>query len=60
MTNDPIVKEVRKIRHMIERECQKDPEKYFQRLQASQKKLAGRLVRRQPKPLITTDQKKAV
>jgi hypothetical protein len=59
MTNDPIVQEVRKIRHTIERECQQDPAKYFQRLQASQEKLAGRLVCRQPKPLITVDQKKA-
>lgn len=59
MKNDPIVKEIRKIRHRIERECQNDPEKYFQRLQASQEKLVERLVCRQPKPLIRSDQKKA-
>ena len=59
MKNDPIVQEIRKIRHRIERECQYDPEKYFQRLQTSQEKLVERLVCRKPKPLIRADQKKA-
>jgi hypothetical protein len=60
MTTDPIVREVREIRHEIERECQQDPEKYFQRLKASQEKLAGRLVCRQPKPLVTVEQRKCL
>ena len=59
MTSDPIVREVREIRHEIERECQIDPEKYYQRLKASQGKLVGRLACRQPKPFVTAKQKKA-
>ena len=58
MKNDPIVKEVRKIRHEIERECQQDPEKYYQRLKALQEKFVGRTVCRQPKPLVTSGQRK--
>lgn len=58
MTNDPVVREVREIRHEIERECQQDSEKYYQRLKVLQQKLVGRLVRRQPNPLIDTEQKK--
>ncbi|MBI2265029.1 MAG: hypothetical protein HYU64_07635 [Armatimonadetes bacterium] len=51
MTNDPIVQEVRKIRHEIEQECQQDPDKYYQHLKALQEKLAGRLASHSPKPL---------
>jgi hypothetical protein len=57
MTKDPIVEEVREIRHEIERECQHDPEHFYQHLKASQGKLVGRLIRRQPKPLVTSKQK---
>lgn len=59
MISDPIVRKVRDIRHEIERECQHDPEKYYQHLMASQGKLVGRLTCRQPKPLVTAEQKKA-
>ena len=59
MTNDPIVREVREIRHDIERECQQDPEKYYQHLKALQEKFVERLVCRRPKPLITSEQKNA-
>jgi len=51
MTEDPIVREVRKIRHQIDKECQQDPEKYYQLIQRLQKKLTKRLVCRQPNPL---------
>ena len=58
MTNDPIIEEVRKIRHEIERECQHDPENFYQRLKASQEKLGVQLVCRHPKILVTSKQKK--
>jgi hypothetical protein len=45
-----LTRRVREIRDEIEHECQHDPEKYYQRLKASQEKLVGRLVCRQPKP----------
>ena len=51
MQKDPIVEEIRRIRHEIERECKQNPDKLFQYFQASQKKLSDRLVRREPKPL---------
>lgn len=58
MANDPIIQEIRDIRHAIEKECQGDSERYYQHLLSLQEKSAERLVRRQPKPLITSDQKK--
>jgi hypothetical protein len=51
MREDPIVREVREIRHEIEGECERDAEAFYEWLIASQQKLKGRLVRRQPKPL---------
>jgi len=57
MTQDPIVKEVREIRHQIDKECGQDPEKYYQHLQRLQNKLAKRLVCRQPNPLPVSKQK---
>jgi len=59
MTKDPIVQEVRKIRHEIERECEKDPDKYYQYLKSLQENLVERLVCRQAKPLLTTEKGKA-
>ena len=59
MTIDPIVQEVRRIRHEIDRECQHDPEKFYQHLKVSQEKLLGRLVCRRPKPLVMAEQRKA-
>ena len=58
MTIDPIVREVREIRHEIDRECQHDPEKFYQYLKISQEKLLGRLVCRQPKPLVMAEKRK--
>ena len=60
MTQDPIVKEVREIRHQIDEECVQDPEKYYRYLQKLQKKLAKRLVCRQPNPLPVSKQNKGV
>ena len=57
MTQDPIVREVREIRHQIDKECGQDPEKYYQHFQRLQKKLHKRLVRRQPNPLAVSKQK---
>ena len=51
MREDPIVREVREIRHEIESECKSDAETFYEWLIASQQKLKVRLVCRQPKPL---------
>ena len=51
MREDPIVREVREIRHEIESECERNAEVFYEWLIASQQKLKGRLVRRKPKPL---------
>ena len=52
MMDDPIVREVREIRHGIERECKGDAKAFYEWLIASQQKLEGRLVCREPKTLI--------
>lgn len=51
MQKDIIVEEVRMIRHEIERECQEDPDKFFEYFQNSQRNLNNRLVCREPKLL---------
>jgi len=51
MKADHIVKQVRKIRHQIERETHQDPELYYQRMRKLQEKFPERLVCRQPKLL---------
>jgi hypothetical protein len=48
MIQDPIIKEVRKVRHEIEAECANDGGRYFQHLQEIQKKYK-KLIRRHPK-----------
>ena len=57
MIKDPIVQEVRDIRHRIEKECHQDPEKYFQHFKSLQEKLGERLVCRKPNLLPVTKQK---
>ena len=57
MPEDPVVREVREIRHQIEKECHQDPEKYYQHLKTLQEKLGGRLVCRRPNPLPGVEQK---
>ena len=49
MREDPIVREVREIRHEIESKCEDDAEAFYEWLIASQQKLKGRFVRRQPR-----------
>ena len=51
MRDDPIVREVREIRHEIERECKDDAEAFYEWLVASQQRLGKRLIRRQPRLL---------
>ena len=60
MQTDAIVEEVRRIRHEIESECQKDPDKLFEYFQASQEKLGNRVVRREPKLVKLLPQKERV
>ncbi|MFH0729752.1 MAG: hypothetical protein V2B19_25845 [Pseudomonadota bacterium] len=48
MMEDPIIKEIRKIRHEIEADCGNDADRYFQHLQEIQKK-CNALVCRRPK-----------
>ena len=52
MLRDPIVREIREIRHEIERECRNDAKIFYERLIAAQQKLEGRLVCREPKALM--------
>jgi hypothetical protein len=60
MFRDPIIEELRKIRHTIEESCDNDPEKYYVHLLEIQKQYCDRLVRREPKPaLILRDKRRA-
>jgi len=52
MEQEPILKEIRKIRHEIEAECQNDPQKYYEHIQLIQKQYSNRLVRFKPKPAL--------
>ena len=52
MYQDPIVKEVRKIRLEMEAECQNDPQKYYDQIQQLQQKYKERLICREPKPAL--------
>ncbi len=52
MEQEPILKEIRRIRHEIEAECQNDPQKYYEHIQQVQKQYSNRLVRFKPKPAL--------
>ena len=52
MAQDPIIKEIRKIRREIETECQNDSQKYYEHILKVQEKYHNRLVRRKPKPAL--------
>ena len=52
MNQGSILKEVRKIRHEIEAECQNDSQKYYEHIQQIQKKYSNRLVRFKPKAVL--------
>ncbi len=56
MLRDPIVEEVRRIRHKIEAGCQNDPHKYYEHLEQVQAQYRKRLVRRKPQPALTEQQ----
>jgi hypothetical protein len=58
MLPDPIIKEVRKVRHEIESECGDDPQKFFEHIQQIQDKFRNRLVQRKPKPDLKVPGKK--
>ena len=51
MNQESILKEIRRIRHEIEVECQNDPQKYYEHIQQVQKKYSNRLVRFKPKQI---------
>lgn len=52
MEQEPILKEIRRIRHEIEAECQNDPQKYYEHIQQIQKQYNNRLVRFKPRPAL--------
>ena len=49
MLRDPIIEEVREVRHKIETDCEDDPQKYFEHIQQLQEQYRNRLVSRKPK-----------
>ncbi|GBE02158.1 hypothetical protein BMS3Bbin06_00499 [bacterium BMS3Bbin06] len=51
MEQEPILKEIRRIRLEIEAECN-DSQKYFEHIQQIQKQYSNRLVRFKPKPAL--------
>ena len=53
MVRDPIIEEVRQVRHAIEAVCEDDPEKYYEHLQEVQDRYPERVVRRAPKPALS-------
>lgn len=48
---DPVVNEVRRIRHELDQECRADPDRYFRYFQTVQAGLGRRLVRGKSVPL---------
>ena len=51
MIADPIVEEVRKVRHQIEKEFGNDVKKHIEHIYQEQQKHSARLVSRQPRML---------
>jgi Ni2+-binding GTPase involved in maturation of urease and hydrogenase len=49
MDQEPILKEIRRIRHEIEEECHNDAQKYYEHIQELQRKYSNRLARFNPK-----------
>ncbi len=52
MLQDPIIAEIRRIRHEIEAECLNDAQKYYEHLQKIQQQYTGRVIRRAPRPAL--------
>ena len=57
METDPIVEEVRTIRHQIDRECEMDPGTYYEHVKDFQQNFRARLVCLRPRPLSVSPQK---
>lgn len=55
MLRDPIIGEVREVRHQIESDCENDPHKFFEYIQEVQENYRNRLVQRKPKPALKKD-----
>ena len=52
MVKDPIVEEVREVRHEIEKEAGDDANAYYRHLKALEEQWRDRLVRRKPQPAL--------
>ncbi len=48
MEQEPILKDIRRIRHEIEAECQNDPQKYYEHILQIQNQYGNRIVRFKP------------
>lgn len=55
MVTDPIVQEVREIRHQIEQEYCDKPRRYYEHLKEMQQRLGVKLVHRAPRLLVDVD-----
>ena len=53
---DPIVEEVRQVRHQIEADCEDNPDKFYEHIRQEQEKYRNRLVQRKPKPVLKKQQ----
>jgi hypothetical protein len=60
MRSDPIVDEVRRVRHEIERKCGSDPEAFYRHLRKIQQSLGARVVCRKPRRLAISMRKERV
>jgi hypothetical protein len=54
MLSDPILEEIRQVRHQIEVDCHDDPQILYEYLCRIQAKYSDRLVRRYPQPALQT------
>jgi len=52
MLRDPIIEEVRQIRHKIETDCEDNPQKIYEHILQVQEKYRNRLVKHEPKPAL--------
>ena len=57
METDPIVEEVRTIRHQIDRECEVNPAAYYEHVKDFQQKLRARLICLKPRCLTVGPQR---
>jgi len=52
MLRDPIVEEVRQVRHEIEADCENDPHKFYEHIRKMQETYRNQLIQRTPKPAL--------